>query len=361
MQHQKYILRCLQLAKLGVGTTRPNPSVGAVIVLNDRIIGEGYTSPFGGPHAEVNAINAVTDKSLLREATLYVTLEPCSHYGKTPPCVDLIILHKIPKIVIGTLDPHDKVAGKGVKKLKEAGCEVIVGVLEDACKLHHKRFLTFHTKKRPYIILKWAQSIDGFIAPNDKISSIHHSADTKRSVAERSPIWITNQYSRQLVHKWRSQEHAILVGTNTVLQDNPSLSTRDWDGTSPIRIVLDRKRRISDDYAIYDGKVKTIILTQIKDKQAEQRENVLFEKIDFSKNIAANICKVLSEHNIQSLIVEGGTKTLQTFIDEKLWDEASVFTGPLAFENGVKAPILDAAPYFEEKIAEDTLKTYFNR
>ena len=205
-----YMKRALQLARNGLGSSAPNPMVGAVIVYKNRVIGEGYTSAYGGPHAEVNAINAVRDKELLSEAILYVTLEPCSHHGKTPPCVDLIVKQKIPKVIIGVLDPHDKVAGKGVKRLKDAGCMVTVGVLAKECEAHHRRFLTFHKKQRPYIILKWAETKDGFIAPEKN----------KRS-REAQPYWISNKYARQLVHKWRSQEQAILVGTNTVLHDNP--------------------------------------------------------------------------------------------------------------------------------------------
>ena len=210
--HEFYILRCIEIAQNGLGTTAPNPMVGAVIVHENKIMGEGFTSPFGGPHAEVNAINSVADKSLLPQSTIYVTLEPCSHFGKTPPCADLIVKHKIPRVVIGLLDPHDKVAGKGVKKLMDAGCEVTVGVLEKECREHHKRFLTFQEKKRPFIILKWAETADGFIAPEKTLRS-----------QNKEPYWITNTYSRQLVHKWRTEEQAILVGTNTVLDDNPKL------------------------------------------------------------------------------------------------------------------------------------------
>jgi diaminohydroxyphosphoribosylaminopyrimidine deaminase/5-amino-6-(5-phosphoribosylamino)uracil reductase len=218
--HEKYIKRCIEIAKNGLGTARPNPMVGSVIVHEDVIIGEGYTSTYGGNHAEVNAIHSVQDKSLLKQATLYVTLEPCSHYGKTPPCSDLIITHNIPKIVIGCVDDNKKVEGQGIERLRKAGCHVIVGVLENACKEHHKRFLTFHNKKRPYVILKWAETKDGFIAPVSK--------DTLQ------PVWITNEYSRQLVHKWRAEEQSILVGTQTVLDDNPSLTVRDWTGENPI-------------------------------------------------------------------------------------------------------------------------------
>ena len=254
--HEVYISRCIEIAKNGLGNTRPNPMVGAVIVSNNKIIGEGYTSAYGGSHAEVNAINSVGNKSLLKEATLYVTLEPCSHFGKTPPCSDLIIKHKIPNVVIGCIDDNIKVAGQGIKKLKNAGCKVIVGVLEHECKTHHKRFFTFHNKKRPYIILKWAETPDGFIAPKTK--------------QEQKPVWITNSYSRQLVHKWRSEEQAILVGTNTVLEDNPSLTTRTWTGENPIRVVIDENEKGVDKYY-------SILKTSMKDKYGN--ENAKFELV----------------------------------------------------------------------------------
>ncbi|HUH46371.1 MAG TPA: bifunctional diaminohydroxyphosphoribosylaminopyrimidine deaminase/5-amino-6-(5-phosphoribosylamino)uracil reductase RibD, partial [Arenibacter sp.] len=208
--HEKYISRCIQLAKNGLGTTFPNPMVGSIIVHEGKIIGEGHTSSYGGPHAEVNAINSVKDPSQLKESTIYVTLEPCSHFGKTPPCADLIIEHGIPRVVIGTLDPNEKVAGRGVKKLQAAGCDIIVGVLEQECREHHKRFLTYHTKGRPYIILKWAETRDGYIAP-----------PKEKRQKNPEPFWISNPYSQQLVHQWRTQEHAIMVGTTTVLADNP--------------------------------------------------------------------------------------------------------------------------------------------
>ena len=225
--HEKYINRCIEIAKNGLGTSRPNPMVGCVIVLNDVIIGEGFTSAYGGNHAEVNAIASINDKSLLKNTILYVTLEPCSHFGKTPPCSDLIIKHEIPKVVIGTKDINRKVSGKGIEKLINSGCDVTIGVLEEKCKEHHKRFFTFHNKKRPYIILKWAQTLDGFIAPKIK--------------NKKKPVWISNAQSRQLNHKWRTQEQAILVGINTVLEDNPSLTARDWKGQNPIRIILEKK------------------------------------------------------------------------------------------------------------------------
>ncbi|MBT6377943.1 MAG: bifunctional diaminohydroxyphosphoribosylaminopyrimidine deaminase/5-amino-6-(5-phosphoribosylamino)uracil reductase RibD [Flavobacterium sp.] len=335
--------RCLEISKLGIGTTRPNPSVGAVLVVDDRIIGEGFTSPYGGNHAEVNAISAVKDQTLLATATMYVTLEPCSHFGKTPPCADLIIKSEIKKVVIGCIDSNILVAGKGVERLQNAGCEVIVGVLEKECRAHHKRFFTFQTQKRPFIILKWAQTLDAFIAPN------------KRAI--QAPVWITKEVSRQLVHKWRSEEQAILVGTTTVLDDNPGLDVRYWNGENPVRIVIDRELKIPTNLKVYDGSVKTIF---INERNTSVKGAIFFEKINFSKPIAIQICEVLFKHNIQSLIVEGGTKTIQTFIDENLWDEARVFSGEVHFNNGVNAPTLDVIPTNEENIKGDILKTYLN-
>ena len=343
MNHEHYIKRCLEISKLGIGTTRPNPSVGAVLVVDDRIIGEGFTSPYGGNHAEVNAISAVKDQTLLAIATMYVTLEPCSHFGKTPPCADLIIKSEIKKVVIGCIDSNVLVAGKGIERLQNAGCEVIVGVLEKECKAHHKRFFTFQTKKRPFIILKWAQTLDAYVAPKNR--------------AIQAPVWITNEASRQLVHKWRSEEQAILVGTTTVLDDNPRLDVRYWKGEDPVRIVIDKELKIPANLKVYDGSVKTIF---INESSTYVKGTIFFEKINFSKPIAIQICEVLFKHKIQSLIVEGGTKTIQTFIDENLWDEARVFSGEVHFNNGVNAPKLDVIPTKEENIKGDILKTYLN-
>ena len=335
----------MQIANNGIGTTRPNPSVGAVIVYQNKIIGEGFTSPHGKNHAEVNAINAVENKSLLKEATIFVTLEPCSHFGKTPPCADLIVKHQLKQVVIGCLDSNSLVAGKGVSHLENAGINVIVGVLETECRMHHKRFFTVQENKRPYIILKWAETKDGFVAPIAK--------------NEIKPIFISNTYSQQLVHKLRSAEHAILVGTKTVLADNPKLNIRSWSGENPIRVVLDNTLRIPKNSNILDGSVKTIVITRAKDKNIVSSKNLIFEEIDFSKNIAKQVCEVLSKYQIQSLIVEGGTQTLQSFIDEKLWDEAMVFVGNTSFVKGVKSPIM-IKEFKEEFIERDVLKRYTN-
>lgn len=343
------MLRCIELGKKALGSAAPNPMVGSVIVYNEKIIiGEGYTSPYGGSHAEVNAISSVRDKSLLSKATLYVTLEPCSHFGKTPPCADLIVKHNIPEVVIGITDPHDKVAGKGIQKLKTAGCKVTVGVLANECRNHHKRFLSFQEKKRPYIILKWAETQDGFIAPNPRMRK-----------APPEPFWITNTYSKQMVHQWRSEEQAILVGTNTVLEDNPKLTTRNWVGKNPIRIVLDRDLKIPKDFHVLDGSVKTLVLTALTDS-SKYVDGVEYEIIDFSGSIGKQICSVLYKHSITSILVEGGSQTLQTFLDENLWDEARVFKGSTSFGAGVSAPKICEKPMETKTILTDTLSIYRN-
>ena len=343
-KNETYIKRCIELAKNGLGTTYPNPLVGSVIVYDGKIIGEGWHKKAGEPHAEVNAVNAVKDKSLLQKATIYVSLEPCSHFGKTPPCCDLIIQNKIPNVVIGTVDPNEKVAGNGIKKLIEAGIQVTVGILEDECNELNKRFFTFHQKKRPYIILKWAQTQEGFIAPKEK--------------SENKPVWITNTYSRQLVHKWRTEEQAILVGTQTVMDDNPKLDARDWNGQNPIRIIIDQNNRIPKNSHVLDNQVKTIILC--KSPSNIDKENCIFEVIDFEQNIVHQIINVLFRHQIQSVIIEGGRQTLQTFIDENIWDEARIFVGQISFSSGTKAPALEKKQIEKHSIGTDELIIYKN-
>ena len=306
--------------------------VGCVIVFENTIIAEGYTSPYGGAHAEVNAIQSVRDPKILEKSTLYVTLEPCAHFGKTPPCSDLIIAHKIPRVVIGCLDEHDKVCGKGISKLKAAGCEVIVGVLEIECKIHHKRFFTYHSKKRPYIILKWAESKDGFIAPLIK--------------SEIKPVWISSLRSRQLVHQWRAEEQAILVGANTVAQDNPSLTTREVEGPNPIRIIIDLKNTLPESSQVFNSEARTIKLTK--------------NEIDPNKPLAAQVSKALYLNKITSVIVEGGQKTLQAFINEGLWDEARIFSSETYLKEGIKKPQLKSIPVKETLIDSDSLKIILN-
>lgn len=336
--------RCLELAKNGLGSTYPNPMVGSVIVYKDQIIGEGWHQKAGGPHAEVNALHTVKDKSLLQDSTIYVSLEPCSHFGKTPPCCDLIIKYKIPNVVIGTTDPNILVAGSGIKKLIEAGHHISVGVLEAECLELNKRFFCFHQKKRPFIILKWAQTADGFIAPLEK--------------TEQKPFWISNPYSRQLVHKWRTEEQAILVGTQTAIDDNPKLNARDWKGKDPIRIVLDPKQRIPMENAVFDNEVKTIVISSFKNRDSQ--ENTTFERIDFSQHIASQIADILYKEQVQSVIIEGGRQTLQTFIDANLWDEARVFKGTNCLEKGIQAPVLLKTKTAAFKIEHDELIIFRN-
>ncbi len=362
--HEIYIKRCIEIAKHGLGNTAPNPMVGSVIVHNKLIIGEGYTSSYGGNHAEVNAIKSVKNKALLKTATLYVTLEPCSHFGKTPPCSDLIVSHNIPKVVIGCVDDNPQVAGKGIARLKSSGCEVILGVLENECRIHHKRFFTFHNKKRPYIILKWAETNDGYIAPKTR--------------TKQEPVWITNEHSRQLAHKWRTEEQAILVGTNTVIEDNPSLTVRDWTGKNPIRIILDKHLKIDQSFSVRNYDAKTIFISEshIADKEQNRCRTIHDQKEDrlltnehstishinwtLSNDIAKQICEELHSKAISSLIIEGGTKTLQTFLNEGLWDEARVFIGQTEFKEGVKAPQIEGTLISEKSIINDRLKIYSN-
>ncbi len=342
-----YMSRCIQLAQRGIGVTRPNPSVGCVIVYNGNIIAEGYTSSYGGPHAEVNAVRAVKDVAVLSDSIMYVTLEPCSHFGKTPPCAHMIVKHKIRKVVIGCVDSNSLVAGKGIEYLLSNGCDVKVGVLEKQCFQHHKRFFTNQNKKRPYIVLKWAQTADGFIAPLKK--------DINR------PVWISNSYSQQIVHKWRSEEHAILVGTTTAILDNPKLDTRRWGGKLPIRVVLDRNLRIPSSNGLFDGSAKTIVCVDVKNlDKVNSKSNLFFEGLDFSQNISEQICDILMKHNIQSIIVEGGAKMLQTFIDASLWDEARVLHGEISFGDGLKSPLFSQEKNDEYNVRGTKVKIYYN-
>ena len=345
--HEKYIKRCIELAKNGIGTTYPNPMVGSVVVLNDAIIGEGWHKKAGEPHAEVNAINAVADKSLLKNAIIYVSLEPCSHYGKTPPCAHLIVEMGIKNVVIGIVDSNSKVSGKGVKYLMENGCDVLVGILENECYQLNKRFFTFHAKKRPFIVLKWAETKDGFI---DKLRSETDAV---------SPNWISNTYSQQLVHKMRAEEQAILVGTNTALNDNPSLTVRSWGGNNPIRVVIDKIAKIPLNYNLLNGDTKTIVFSEVK-HNIDSYGNVIFERINFKENVLQQICDVLYKYEIQSIIIEGGKQTLQSFIDADLWDEAFVFVGDVLFENGLKAPVLNKFPFETREVLNDSLHIYKN-
>lgn len=318
---EKYIYRCLQLARLGAGNAAPNPMVGAVLVYKNKIIGEGYHQQYGQAHAEVNCLNSVgvEEKLQIDKSILYVSLEPCAHYGKTPPCADLIIKNKIPKVVVGCKDSYGEVNGKGIGKLRAAGIEVTVGVLENESIELNKRFFTFHQQQRPYIILKWTQSADGKIGSND---------------GER--VFISNEFSNRLVHQWRSEEAAIMVGTNTALKDNPSLTTRLYPGHNPARIVIDMECKLPSSSHLLDGTVKTIVFNGIKQ---QEEENLSFYKIE--KNNHSQILNTLYQLKIQSLIIEGGAALLQSFIDANLWDEARVITNTeMKIETGISAPVL---------------------
>ena len=342
-KNELYHLRCLELAKQGLGHVAPNPMVGAVIVANDKIIGEGYHRNFGGPHAEVNAINSVKNKELLKNATIYVNLEPCAHFGKTPPCADFIIENKIPRVMISHSDPFSHVSGKGIKKLLDAGIKVDVGLLENESRFLNKRFLTFYEKKRPFIILKWAETADGYI-------------DIKRDNSNARPTWITDELTRTLVHKWRAEEQAIIVGTNTAMFDNPKLNTRDWFGKNPIRMVLDRNLRLDKNIHLFDKSLQTIVFTE---KEADSTTNLVFRKTNFNK-LEEEIFDECYKMNIQSLIIEGGSQLLNTFIYSENWDEARVFKGNISFGDGIKAPVIKQKPVHSTKLMQSTLSYYRN-
>lgn len=321
---EKYIARCIQLAKNACCNAAPNPMVGAVIVHNGIIIGEGYHIRCGEPHAEVNAIRSVKNESLLKEATIYVSLEPCSHYGKTPPCADLIIEKGIPEVVIGCMDPFSMVAGRGIEKLRKAGIKVTVGVLEKECQELIRRFITFNTQKRPYITLKWAESADGFIDKNREGGN---------------PVLLSTPLTSMVVHKRRAEHDAIFVGRRTALLDNPSLTTRNWFGKDPIRLVIDKDLTLPKDLCLFDGKIRTIIFTQ--KAPAENHPSVEYIRLDFTQNILPQIMEVLYNLKVQSLLVEGGSILLQSFIDEDLWDEAYIETSPIYLNEGIRAPKID--------------------
>lgn len=342
----KFMRRCLELASRAEGLTYPNPMVGSVIVNDGKIIGEGYHLRSGLPHAEVNAINSVSDKTKLKFSTLYVNLEPCSHYGKTPPCADLIISSSINRVVIGTVDTSDKVAGKGLSALRDAGCEVIIGVVEEECRRLNRRFFTFHEKKRPYITLKWAQSADGFM---DIIRSEDHKIE---------PTWITGMPERILVHKWRASEQAILVGAGTVRKDNPKLNVRDWKGPHPLRIILSSSGIINLEPSVNELDSKTIVFTHNEDANISNAVKVkLNSKIPSSLQIA----EYLFNSGIQSLLVEGGANVLNHFISSGLWDEARIFTADNCFKNGVKAPQMEEALSSRTIFSGSSLEKYLNR
>lgn len=339
MNDEDYLKRCIELARNGAGLVAPNPMVGCVLVHNKSIIGEGWHRKYGEAHAEVNAVNSVTDPTLLAESTAYINLEPCSHFGKTPPCADFLIKHRIKKVVVGMRDPHPKVAGNGIKKLKEAGIEVVEGILEAECKELNKRFIAFHTKKRPYIILKWAQSADGYIAP-DATSMSKEAFEQKRH--------ITGKTVQKLVHKWRGEEDAILVGTQTLITDNPELNTRAWPGKNPLRVVLDLNLRVPHTAKVFNKQQPTLLFTYHKNVSEHYPEHITVpEKAD----VLPFILHTLFERNIQSIIIEGGTYTLQKAIDAGLWDETQIFISKKELGSGIKAPVAPAGkPFIQSNI-----------
>lgn len=336
--HQKFMLRALELAELGRGATSPNPMVGCVIVHEGKVIGEGYHEIYGGPHAEPNAIQSVQNKNLLPESTVYVTLEPCAHWGKTPPCANLLVEKQVKKVVVGALDSNPLVGGKGIQILRDAGIEVVTGILSDKIRNQNRRFFTYIEKKRPYILLKWAQTEDGFIA--------RENYDSK---------WISSQYSRQLVHKWRSEEDAIMVGTLTAQYDNPKLNVRDWEGKNPVRVVIDRKLLLNPDLYLFDQSQATFCYNQIQEKTEGSLQHV---KMEEGFDVEA-VLSDLYHKKIQSILVEGGAQLLKKFIEKELWDEARVFTGNIAFGQGITAPKLTGVLQEEINIMGDKLQVFF--
>ncbi|WP_298732600.1 bifunctional diaminohydroxyphosphoribosylaminopyrimidine deaminase/5-amino-6-(5-phosphoribosylamino)uracil reductase RibD [uncultured Chitinophaga sp.] len=342
IQDELFMQRCLQLAQLGAGQVAPNPMVGAVLVHQGRIIGEGYHRRYGQAHAEVDCVQrvAAADRSLIPRATMYVSLEPCAHYGKTPPCADMIVQQQIPRVVIGCTDSFSEVSGKGIEKLQQAGVEVSVGMLERASRELNRRFFTFHEKKRPYIVLKWAQCPAGFMA-----------------TLSGEPVRLSNQYSDRLVHRWRSEEMAILVGTNTALTDDPQLTTRHWPGKSPLRLVIDRELKTPRHYRLWDNSVPTWFFTE-KEETFDGQTATL--QLDFRAPLLPQLMERLYEKNITSVMVEGGAYVLQRFIEAGLWDEARVISGTSAIlPEGQKAPVLPRALLIDETTLEGDRISYY--
>lgn len=339
---ERYMARCLQLAKNGRFGAAPNPMVGAVIVHNGKIIGEGYHRQCGGPHAEVNAVLSVKDKRLLREATMYVSLEPCAHYGKTPPCADMIIEKGIPRVVIGCRDSFDQVDGKGIQKLREAGVEVTVGVLEKDCLALNCAFFTYHSKRRPYITLKWAQSADGYIDASRSIATNEISASEDKLQDYGEAVRFSTNETAMRVHRLRALNDAILVGRRTAELDNPSLTTRLWPGRNPLRLVIDKEGQLDMRLKIFDGIVKTVVFTEVF-RDFSHIGNIEQVRLDFSQDILPQMMQYLHAHKVQRLLVEGGAMLLQSFIDNGLWDEAFVEEAPFNLKSGVKAPVIDNA------------------
>lgn len=335
LPHETYMRRALELARNGRGKVSPNPLVGCVIVHGDKVVGEGWHKQYGGPHAEVNAINDVGDKSILSECTLYVSLEPCSHIGKTPPCADLIIHHRLPRVVVANRDPNPLVAGNGIDKLRNAGIEVVDNVLADAGYQLNRRFFTYMEERRPRIILKWAETSDGFIARKD-----HNSK------------WISDAYSRQLVHKWRTEEDAVMVASGTAWYDNPTLNVRNWSGRDPVRVVIDRYLKLGANQRLFDGTQRTICYNLSKDGE---RDSVLYVKVS-EDHMLESVVSHLYSQQIQSVIVEGGAQLLNSFIHAGLWDEARIFVSPKEFKTGIAAPTITGDLKMETKLADDLLR-----
>ncbi|MFZ4412327.1 MAG: bifunctional diaminohydroxyphosphoribosylaminopyrimidine deaminase/5-amino-6-(5-phosphoribosylamino)uracil reductase RibD [Bacteroidales bacterium] len=340
-----YMTRCLDLSKKGFGNVAPNPMVGCVIVHNGVIIGEGFHRKFGSAHAEVNAIDAVKNKNLLKEASVYVNLEPCSHHGKTPPCADLLIKYQVKEVIIAAKDPNPLVAGKGIEKLQNAGITVKYGVLEEEAKALNKRFFCYYTKKRPYIILKWAKTLDGFM-------------DIDRSQPGNNlDNWITNDELKILVHKWRSEEEAIIVGTNTAFNDNPQLNIRHWKGKQPLRLVLDENLSLSNTLHLFDQQELTVVFAAL---EKENVHNIVYRKINFCENPLREILDYLYEIKITSLIIEGGRELLLSFINQGLWDEARILTGNKTFGKGLLAPEITGSVFSDEEINKNNVKIIGN-
>lgn len=338
---REWMQRCFQLAEMGLGHTAPNPLVGCVIVHEGKIIGEGFHREYGGPHAEVNAIRNVSNPSLLRESTLYVNLEPCSHVGKTPPCTNLILEQGIPKVVIANKDPFPQVSGRGIERLREGGVDVQTGLLQHEGAWLNRRFFTFHLEKRPYIILKWAETQDGFM---DRL---------RKPGSAEPPLKITGPEANRLVHKWRAEEPAILVGKNTALLDNPRLTTRLWPGKNPLRVLIDPQLESKNSLHMLSDEHDTWIYNA---KQEGTDRHLRYHRISDPENFLREILASLYGHNIQSLIVEGGRNTLQRFIEKGLWEEARILTGPQRIGNGLPAPSIHGNPMMPENLGPDKLQ-----
>jgi diaminohydroxyphosphoribosylaminopyrimidine deaminase/5-amino-6-(5-phosphoribosylamino)uracil reductase len=340
-----FMLRCLELAAFGKGNTYPNPLVGSVITHKNMIIGEGYHREYGKAHAEVNAIETVENKSQLKNSTLYVNLEPCCHVGQTPPCTDLIIHSGIPRIVIGSADPNPAITGRGINTLKSAGCDVTIGILDSKNRELNRSFFSYHEKKRPYVILKWAESNDGFL---DQI---------RTPDMQVGPNWITGEIEQILVHKWRAEEQAIMVGSRTATIDNPSLTARQWTGRQPLRITISRKANLAENLHLIDKQNRTLIYTE---RELPPDHEIIYVKLDYTKDIPGQIMGDLYNREIQSLIVEGGKELLESFIFSEIWDEAMVFKGIRKFNEGIRAPKIESKPKLHTIFGQCELKYYRN-